>query len=79
MPMLPTVKAVYWRAFSDIFTCQKLLYSSMQEKYRALTMLSMVSYIRGRGYESFLEVPEVNTEAKGAIFLPHQYHSITPR
>ena len=48
------VKAVYWQAFSDIFTCQKPLFRSMQEKYRAPTMLSMVSCIQGRGYESFL-------------------------
>ena len=53
-PMLPTEKVVYWRAFSDIFTCQKPLFRSMQEKCRAPTMLSIVSCIWGKGYASFL-------------------------
>ena len=48
-PMLPTVKAVYWWAFSNIFICQKLLCRSMQEKWRAPTILSMVSCILGGG------------------------------
>ena len=54
IPILPTVKAVYCRDFSDIFTCQNLDFKSIIEKNRAPTKDSMVSCIWGRGYESFL-------------------------
>ena len=53
-PKLLTVKAVYCRDFSDIRTCQNPDFRSILEKNRAPTMDSMVSYIRGRGNESFL-------------------------
>ena len=52
--MLLTVKAVYCRDFSDILTCQNPDFKSIVEKNWALTMDSIVSCIRGRGYESFL-------------------------
>ena len=48
------VKAVYCQDFYDIFTCQNLDFKSIVEKNRALTIDSMVSCIRGKGYESFL-------------------------
>ena len=54
MPMLPTVKAVYCRDFSDIRTCQNPDFRSILEKNRAPTMDSMVSCMWGRGNKSFL-------------------------
>ena len=54
MPRLPTVKAVYCWDFSDIRPCQNPDFRSILEKNRAPTMDSMVSYMRGRGNESFL-------------------------
>ena len=53
-PRLPTVKAVYWRDSSFIFTCQKPLFKLTQEKCLAPTIASIDSCILGRGYESFL-------------------------
>ena len=53
-PKLPMVKAVYFRDFSDIHTCQNPDLRSILEKNRAPTMDSMVSCIQGRGNQSFL-------------------------
>ena len=52
--MLPTVKAVYWRESSAIFTCQNPLLRSIHENIRAPTRDSIVLLVRGSRYESFL-------------------------
>ena len=53
MPRLPTVKAVYCLDSSAIFTCQNLLFKSMQEKMWVPTMVSMISGILGKEWASF--------------------------
>ena len=63
-------------------TGQNPLLKSIVEKWVAPAMISSTSCILGRGYESFfvrvLRYLKVNAEWKESIFLPHQYHYITP-
>ena len=64
-PMFLTVKAVYCWDISDIFTCQNLLFRSMQEKCQEPTMDSMVSCIWGSGYDFFPDLLEDGPSSEG--------------